>query len=289
MSHLSAGLKYLNSVSPNPETAFRNATACIRRTSDAHKTDIFAVISYLDGDGRYAGFRNWYFELARVWWKPLVPRYEGSRGSAEKMIVEFPIIITGARPGEIIIGTTTQSKNAVMKIFDAIVPPKTQVLDVIRGYDDLWERFITKLGSIEYFGKMARVEREMWLEDYQSDRDLYLEDVENLEVSVLSFGVSDFLNLPGETLELLGGPTARFDMSDVFEMFPKKPGSEGLKGRHTLVFRRGIWGVTVIYHEVGTFQGSTIDMIKGCMTNGILEVEKGNEYILTFDTEPPCQ
>jgi len=269
----------------NTKKTFLDMENRLRFTADAHSIDIFTIVNILN-DGIYSGLKEWYRNLAETWWKPQAPRFESDdRESAEDMISRLPIIVTGTRPGEIIIGTKTQSTNAIMRIYDAIVPPKTQVLDNIRGFEDLWERFLNKLGNIPYFEKLTRIEREMWLEYYQSDRDLYLEDVENLSVEILSFGSSDFLNLDEEFLETLGECGSVFYMRDIFDIFPKKPGSDGLKGRHTLVFRRGIWKVSTVYKEVTDFVGPTIDINSGKILNSVIPSNISDGSItVTFDS-----
>ena len=266
----------------NTRKTFLELEKSLKFTAENHETDIFTILNILSKDS-YQGLREWYRELAERWWKPQAPKFEGDdRESAENMISVLPIIVTGARPNEIIIGTKTQSLNAIMRIHDVVVPPKTQALDNIRAFDDLWKRFLNKLGSIKYFESLTKIEREMWLEYYQSDRDLYLEDVDDLYVEILSFGSSDFLKLPEGILEQLGESETIFSMRDVVDTFPKKPGSEGLKGRHTLVFRRGIWKVSTIYREVEYFDGPTIDISKG----KILKSSKKSDgkIISTFDS-----
>ena len=274
----------------NTKRTFLEMEKCLKFTAGVHSTDVFTIINILD-DGVYSGIKEWYRKLEEKWWKPQAPTFESdNRESAEGMILHSPIIATGARPGEIIIGTKTQSTNAMMKIRGAVVPPKTQVLDNIRGFEDLWERFLAKLGSIKFFDRLTRIEREMWLEYYQSDRDLYLEDVDSLEVEILSFGSSDFLKLDEEILEELGEPNSTFSMRDVVDAFPKKPGSVGLKGRHTLVFRRGIWKVSTSYKEVMEFTGPTIDVCDGKISNSYSfsdeENDEGSDEVtaVTFDS-----
>jgi hypothetical protein len=275
---------------------FLEIERCLRFTADRHFTDIFTIIDTLE-KSQYVNIKNWYRRSAEKWWKPQTPKFTeiNDRVLAEEMINYLPVIVTGARPGEIIIGTKTQSTNAMLKIYNSLVPPKTQVLDNIRGFNDLWELFLTKLGIIDYFNNLTKLERIMWLEYYQSDYDLYLEDVEGLKVEILSFGNSDFLKLSEQTLEILGEQNSKFNMKDVTEMFPKKPGSDGLKGRHTLVFRRGIWKVSTIYREVENFEGPTINVVNGEYSNSLLNAigngsntdiceNRGLTVAITFDS-----
>lgn len=267
---------------PFTEKTFRDVYSCLKYTADAHGTDVFEIVSSLDDDGK-TGFREWFGRIAGKFWRPQAPKESegGKEYDPTSLLTHLAVIVTGARPGEIIMGTKTQSKDAVMKICKGTVPPMRQFLDTIRSDDDAWKRFLRKLSVIEYFSRLTMVEREMWLEEYQSENDVYLEDVENLEVEILDFGSSDLLNLPEDVLEQLHGGEI-YDMKEIADAFPGKPGSEGLKGRHTLMFRRGIWKVSTVFGEVREYPGIVIDSVNGVVAQGATAEE--DQKIVTFDT-----
>ena len=83
---------------------------------------------------------------------------------AEDLLKTMSISLTGARVDDTIIGCELRSKGTVLKLHSTNVPPEQRKLDFIRHFQDLWERFLTRLGSIEYFGRMSVIEREIWLD-----------------------------------------------------------------------------------------------------------------------------
>ena len=208
---------------------------------------------------------------------------EKDRKEAEKMVDDFSIILTGVRSGEIILGIRTKSKGAFMTIFGDLVPPYERDLDKIRVFDDLWSKFLSKLISIEFFSKKSKEEREKWLFDNQSDKDIYIEDIPKLEVSIQQLGANDLSEkLPTDYLEYIGtGQKIRMD--DLYNKFPRKPSSEGIGAlkRHTLVFRRDIWRVISIYRMKKTFEGPVISVATGEVLNGFNA--SINQKIYIFD------
>ena len=71
--------------------------------------------------------------------------FKAIRKYAEDYVRYMPVIVTGVRPNEIVIGIKTQAKDAVVKIHDKIIPPWKKELDHIRAYDDLWKKFLNIL------------------------------------------------------------------------------------------------------------------------------------------------
>ena len=267
--------------------AFLETEQLLKHTAKVHFTDPFTILRFLDDDkkGIYGGIKDWYLNLAQEHWKPTITFCEESdRKSAEDKVIKLSVIVTGARSGEVIIGIDTQSSKALLKLHGnrIVVPPKTQVLDNIRMFSDLWTRFLDKLEFIPFFSNLTKIEREMWLEYYQSDRDIYLEDVEDLEVEILSFGNSDFHKLKKEYLEEIGIPGKIIPMRDIVNYFPRKPGSKGIKGRHVLIFRRGIWKISSIYQEATSFEGIVINSKNGKITKNYTCLK--NEVLFTFDS-----
>jgi len=260
---------------------FRNLQGCLTSTAEAHGTETITILKYLDSVEKYSGIRGLYNSLAAKHRFPKVPKFSGTRKSAEALVANLPVLVTGARPGEIILGTKTQSKDAVLKVHSAIVPPKMKDLDTIREYEDLWRRFLGRLSSIEFFSDLTNLEKEMWLEEMEDEFDVYLEDVEGLQLEVLQPS-GDFLDLEEEDIETLGAPGAILPAREIVDMFPKKPGSEGLKGRHTLIFRRGIWKVSVVYRETRSYDGVVIDVEDAEICSGA--TAERDATILLFDT-----
>ena len=245
-------------------------TKCIRETSSVFSIAFFDVLRVLDCDPSKKGIREWY-EGMSLMYRPYTKGVD-KRNSAEKLVSYMPVLITGARKGDVLLGTKTQSLDAVIKISKR-VPPSKKVLDGIRVFPSLWKKFLTKLGSIDYFSDMSIEERRIYIEEESSLDDIYLQDVPGLKMQVLNLG-SIKRNSKGtvteksKLLELSKKQMSRVmseyvPVKDIQAMFPNIPGSRGLKGRSTLVFRRGIWKVSVTHREVETFDGKIIDMANG--------------------------
>ena len=144
--------------------SFKNINKCLEETSILQKTDIISTLKELDSTKEFKGIRLWYGKLAEKYYRTsLVGDFDDlknkkHRKEAEDNLTYFPIIVTGARSGDVIIGTKTQAKNAILKISKNI-PPKTQELNLIRGYSDLWERFLIKLGMINFFSDTVKINK----------------------------------------------------------------------------------------------------------------------------------
>lgn len=74
---------------------------------------------------------------------------------AEKELDDFSIGVTGARIDDIIIGLSKGTKGGIIKIHGKDIPPRELLLDRLRFHEDIWNRFLIKLGSIEFFSSMT--------------------------------------------------------------------------------------------------------------------------------------
>jgi len=176
----------------------------------------------------------------------------------ENLIKYLPVLLTGVREGEIIQGTKTQSKNCILKIVKGNVPPSKEMLNCVRQFPDLYSIFLNKIRSIKFFSNLTKNQRDVWLKENESNLDLYFQDLD-LEVDLIDYGDSDFLKLDLEHLDLT---SQTYPIKYLYNLFPSKPTSEGLKGRHTLIFRRGIWKVVNIFEEyTDYYEGLVIDTI----------------------------
>ena len=73
------------------------------------------------------------------------------RNKVEIQVGKMSVALTGARDGDVLSGASKGSKGALIKIHGHDVPPMRRTLDGVRGYPDLWHKFLTKLGSIPFF------------------------------------------------------------------------------------------------------------------------------------------
>ena len=261
---------------------FNKVVDCLKQvTKKVPNTNIIIVLLALEKTKSYKGLREWFNNLGKKYHQfasvTFVPK---SRDEAESLLDEFTTLLYGVRSGESLLGLRTQSKSAVIKLYDGNVPPSHQALDSLRYYDDLWIRFLNKMGNIQFFSELSNFEKELYLEMYQSPQDIYFEDVPNLKLHILDIGDSTERGLPQlpediiEKITDLNKPPLL--IKDVAGEFPAKPGSSGIKGRHTLIFRRGLWKINISYKQVNTYTGIVIDP-----HNGIYEsaekVLPGNE------------
>jgi hypothetical protein len=78
----------------------------------------------------------------------------------------------------------------------------------------------------------------------------------------LQLGKSNFLELEEEQIEQALSGEAML-AKDVRDMFPRKPGSTGLRGRQTLIFYRQYWKVVVTHKQAKNHVGLVIDVENG--------------------------
>jgi len=209
-----------------------------------------------------------------------VKPFKAIRKKAEEYVRYMPVIVTGVRPDEIVIGTKTQAKDAVLKIHDKLIPPWKRELDHIRAYEDVWKKFLNKLASLEFFGSLSVKQREDWLTEHQNNAKTYMDEIPGVKFEILQLGKSDMRKkLTEEDIErLLSGETIL--ATEVRAMFPRKPGSKAK--RTTLMFRRSIWKVALTHREVQSFDGPTFNLTTGLITSSA-KTRKADEVILILE------
>lgn len=148
----------------------------------------------------------------------------------------------GIRDGEVITAApkAKQCKGTTMKIRGNFPPIKS----FMESLSD--EDIRDKLNNYEFFAKKSKLERIDWLKNNCVEKEIYLEDIDDLYVKFVSIG-GDFImkNLSADTIRTLlaGNPDndGYWLLQDVYNLFPRKPGSRA--ARHTLVFRPSNWDV----------------------------------------------
>ena len=123
------------------------------------------------------------------------------RKKAELAVKYFGTKVTGVRPGETIAGNRTITAGTILNYRapigvenpnSYIIPPLKKSLDRIRLEPDLWDIFINKLETIPFFGGMTYKHREMWMKDFQSDKDIDISEVGG-EIEILQLGKGDLV------------------------------------------------------------------------------------------------
>lgn len=165
----------------------------------------------------------------------------------------------------------------------ALIPPRSKELNSLRAFPEIWEQFLEKLGSIDFFSEMSTEERQAWLEEHETSVDMDMAEIEGCYVELLQLGKSNFLELEDEQIEqILSGD--RLLVKDVREMFPRKPGSTGIRGRQTLIFYRQYWKVVVTHKQSTSHEGLVIDVAKGVVRTKA-KADKSHNIII-FDDIP---
>jgi superfamily II DNA or RNA helicase len=101
---------------------------------------------------------------------------------------------TGARKGDVLIGTHSGTRGSIMKIINKNVSPSKNILDRMRCIDDIWQQFLVKLGGIEHFTDMSINEREQWLSNNQNYNDFFGEED---HLQLLQPGIGDSITKQG--------------------------------------------------------------------------------------------
>lgn len=235
--------------------SFSELNKCVQSASVASGADVVSVVRCMDEQ-----FINNFWMLFNrehdKYVNSIPKRFDEAKSAAYAK--SLPVSLTGCRQGEHLKGTGTQALGAIMKISEGFIPPSSQDLDSIRAHDVVWKMFLRTLSSIPFFADFSEIEKEFYLFSVQkSNEDLYLEDSPGLKVEFSQ--VSEFMseNLPEKFTERVS--THETLLLDVAKEFPLKPGSKGLKGRRTLMFRAGLWTI-ITTHSYGKFDGVVIDI-----------------------------
>jgi hypothetical protein len=167
------------------------------------------------------------------------------------------IFHTGVRDGEFITSSSgaTQNKGTVMQI-RGLYPPSVKA---VNDLDEITLR--DTFNQFSFFSEMSSDERLEWLtENAVSKSDLYMDDVK-LELRFVKIGGKFFTTkLDQEQLDTLlrgnpNDPDRYWPIREVYDMFPSKAGSKGVRGKHTLIFRPNNWSLMAGEVAVASFDG----------------------------------
>jgi len=192
--------------------------------------------------------------------------------------MELRISETGIRDDDLITSSSTgkQNKGAVIKIRGFYPPNKDRVnkLKEIELRD--------QLNIIPFFRPMSVKERKQWLLDHSTSvSDVYLDDV-GVSLKFIQLGHKNFftkqLGTDGVDKLIQGNPDdpeGYWPIDQVYNMFPKKPGSRARKT--TLIFRPGNWSILVENLTVSKYTGYYIDLTEHYYGEGTIEASEKNE------------
>lgn len=184
-----------------------------------------------------------------------------SEKDAQKILDNMSVEITGARPGDILLGIAKTSNKAKIKIHKHEVYPRMRTLDILRSYPQIWTLFIDKLNSIPFFAEMSSLDKEIYL----AKNEVNIEDAigENKErIEYLFFGNSDFTKKLSDddlTTLLSNHNSTAYELYDIW---PKKPGSRAR--RPTLILYKYAWKINSDYQmlkmdKISEFKGIILE------------------------------
>jgi len=242
--------KYLKELDKSHAVLFQKLCVYALKKPGTNKRISNSVLKYydLDSDGKRITLKK----------KPIK--------KVETHVSKMTVGLTGARPGDILVGAAKRSHGAVLKIHECVIPPQQSILDGVRYYPDLWEKFIVKLGSIPFFSGMSIETREVWLEINQVENENSICQ-EGGALEIIQPGTSDFVaKLTPQQLDIMiqGNPksdSGHWTYKEIEDMMPRKAGSQAR--RHTLILTRNTWKIAIDYEITDHFDELILDIPGG--------------------------
>ena len=205
------------------------------------------------------------------------------RKKVEGQLNSFSVNLTGARSGDVLVGSSKGSKGAVMRIHGGNVPPQKNTLDGLRYYPDLWEKFLVKLGSIPFFADMDVATREVWFDINEADNENSIGQ-EGARLEIIQPGTGLFVEKLSESdLDQLiqGNPESDdtyWSYEEIENMIPRKAGSQAR--RHTLILIRSFWRLAIDYKVTNEFRDLIVDVENGQVLQN--QIAKENQEIFVI-------
>lgn len=241
--------KYLERLSQSSKVLFKKLSEVALRVKKSNKKVAKNVIQKL---GR---------KITRI----------GSREKAEFSLRTMSIGTTGARKGDILLGTHAGTKNVVIKVLNNDIPPSQGILDRMRPFPDIWQKFLIKLGGVDYFSNMSITGREIWLEMNENNNDFFNEED---RIQLIQPGTGDFEKKQGSIFVAYLPNEIIDEMMSNQELSPSYINNtivEYTGKTSTLVLLKSFWRISTSYKLVEQFDGLVIDVEKG----KLLEDKKG--------------
>lgn len=188
------------------------------------------------------------------------------RSKAEGQVNSLSAALTGARAGDILVGSSKGTKGAVMRIHGGDVPPQQRTLNGVRYYPELWEKLLVKLGSVRFFTDMDIPTREIWLDIHEAPNENSIGQ-EGSRLEIIQPGTGLFVEKLSESeLDQLiqGNPESDdgyWTYEEIENMIPRKAGSKAR--RHTLILIRSFWRLAIDYGVTDEFKDLVIDVSSG--------------------------
>ena len=176
--------------------------------------------------------------------------------------VDFDLRIgqTGIRSGEVVTASpsATQSRGVVFEVVGFFPPDLNRVNDL--SITDIRD----KLNLVPFFTHLTADQRKGWLlEHSEPQKDLYIDDTD-VSIKFIRIDGNNFFTKTlsqDDISSLLKGnpetPDGSWPIQQVYNMFPRKPGSKAPK--HTLIFRPANWRLLITKQDIDTYTGVYID------------------------------
>lgn len=183
---------------------------------------------------------------------------------AQELVSKMPVDVTGARPGELLVGVHNIAGGAAMYLRGtATVKAHKGELDRLRRYPELWDRFMERIRTIDFFAAMRGGEAaiDAWLRANSVSKGVYIQEYEGAEAELMNAGTSKMSELltPAQIDDIFEQGTMA--VKDIYDMFPRKDGSKAKNT--TLFFGPGYWSVVAPYTIQDRFDGILVDAVRG--------------------------
>lgn len=250
-------VKYLARLPKEYQVLFQKSSAVAMKKKNTNKKISRIVLKYfnLNMDGTR--------KFAKV----------GKREKGEGELFRMSIGSTGARTGDVLLGSHKGTKSALLQIHND-VPPSRKILDRMRPFPDLWSKFLIKLGGIPFFTDMSIEERDMWLDINENENDFF-DDTDKLQL--LQPGTGDAKKkqgsifvayLPSEDLNKLMGANpdsvdGYWSPSEINDLVIEYTGKTS-----TLAVLKTFWKISMSYNVAREYEGIVLDLDKGLVKKG---------------------
>jgi superfamily II DNA or RNA helicase len=243
---------------------------CVERVADRHASSIAEVAMVLDccfALGISYSYRTWITEGKIRYVEgtgklvelrddgkttPLLKLTKELRDLAEMVVTNMTVSATGARTGELIRGHHNISKSALIQLVEGYIPANSKELSVVRLFPELWNTFLSRLSAYPFFYHLDHDSRARWFATHEvvvtrsgSWAEYHLHDVSSAKVKLLDVGTSKLLTASPEVLNALLECEEPYQLKDVFNAVPRKPGSNA--HHHTLLFMPHIWRIETTF------------------------------------------
>ena len=250
-------VKYLEKLPKEYQVLFQKYSALALKEKKSNKKIANIVLKHfnLNSDG------------TRKFDKPI------SREKAESELGRMSVGSTGLRSGDILIGTHKSTKGAVLEVHNDVYPSRN-ILDRIRPFPELWERFLLKLGGIPFFSKMSLMDRDVWLDVNEVENDFF---DSNDKLQLVQPGIGDNKRqegsifvafLPPEDLNKLMGHNPEssdgyWSPSEINDLLIEYTGKSS-----TLIILKTFWKISLSYKVVKKYDKLVLNLEKNILSYG---------------------